>query len=361
MRWPLLAALFALAGASCSKPRTDANSHNHAETVTVTVVPVETIRLDRTIPIVGTLYPKDEATIAAEVEGRVEKTLVDFGDRVTGGQELAQIDTITYEALANQAAANLAKAKATAANAEQNLKRIEELRRDNIASQSDLDKAVADAEQARAEVQAAEASAAVAQINLRRSRVKAPFDCAIAERMVGAGDFVHIGTPLFHIVNDRLIKYITSVPERYSADIKKELPASFTVDAYPGRTFQGSVLLISPAVNTKSRALTFGILVQNGDLKLKANSYARGELILERDVPTLVVPIEAVVNFSGINRVFVLENGEARVREVQLGKIKEGKQEILNGLKNGETIVVTGHSQLHEGAKVIVRHHSGPL
>ena len=111
----LLAALVALAGASCSKPRTESNGHNQAEAIVVTVARAETVRWDRAIPIVGTLYPKDEATIAAEVEGRVEKTQVDFGDRVKEGQELAQIDTKTYEALANQAAANLARANATAA------------------------------------------------------------------------------------------------------------------------------------------------------------------------------------------------------------------------------------------------------
>jgi len=108
--------------------------------------------MDRSLDIWGTLYAKDEATIGAEVEGKVEKTLVDFGDRVTAGQELASIDTATYEALARQAGANLAKAQASANNAELNLRRAEERRKNNIAPQSDLDAAVAAAEQARAEV-----------------------------------------------------------------------------------------------------------------------------------------------------------------------------------------------------------------
>ena len=108
-------------------------------------------------------------------------------------------------------------------------------------------------------------------------------------------------------------------------------------------------------MNTKTRALTFGILVQNADLKLKANSYARGELILERDAPMLQVPLDAVVNFSGLTKVFVVDSGVARVREVQVGKIINGRQEILAGLKEGETIVLSGHSKLHEGAKVALK------
>jgi len=353
-----LAVALVLAGllvVSCSKPEAESKKQVHDEGVPVTVAKAETVTADRAIPIVGTLYPKDEATVGAEVEGRVEKTTVDFGDRVTEGQELAQIDTAAYEALANQAAANADRARATAANAEQNLKRTEELRKNSIASLSDMDKAVADAEQARADVKAFEAALAVARLNMTRSRVKAPFDGAIAERTVGAGDFVKVGSPLFHMVNDRLIKYIVSIPERYASDVRKEQLVQFTVDAYPGEVFEGSVLLISPSINTKSRALTFGALVKNPDLKLKANSFARGEVILGHNVPLLVVPLESVVNFSGVTKVFVVADGVAHARQVDVGKIKDGRQEVLAGLKAGEVVVTTGQSRLYEGAKVAVK------
>ena len=113
------------------------------------------------------------------MEGQVERTRVDFGDRVTEGQELGLIDTTSYEALARQSAANLAKARANALNSEQTLKRIQDLQQDKISSASDLDKAVADAEQARAEVRSAEAADAIAQLNLERSHVKAPFPSAV--------------------------------------------------------------------------------------------------------------------------------------------------------------------------------------
>ena len=81
--------------------------------ISVTVAKAELVPLDRTLPIVGTLFAKDEATLAAEVEGVVEKTGAEFGDRVKEGQELALIDTATYAALAHQAAARLAQARAT--------------------------------------------------------------------------------------------------------------------------------------------------------------------------------------------------------------------------------------------------------
>ena len=85
--------------AGCSKKEIPVRAEA-GKAVPVTVAEVETVPLDRSISVVGTLYAKDEATIAAQVEGQVEKTRVDFGDRVTEGQELALIDTTAYESLA---------------------------------------------------------------------------------------------------------------------------------------------------------------------------------------------------------------------------------------------------------------------
>lgn len=354
----LLAALLgavALLPVSCQKPAAEPKKPGEPAAVPVTVAKVETVVADRTIPIVGTLFPKDEATICAEVEGRVEKTTVDFGDRLKTGQQLGQIDTASYEAYARKAQADVARSKATAANADQNLKRIQELRKNNIASSSDLDKATAEADQAHAEVKAEEATEALAGLNVARSRVQAPFDSAVSERLVGAGDFVKVGTPLFRIVNDKLIKFITSVPERFAGEVKKDQLAVFNVDAYPGQSFEGKVLLISPSVTARTRAFAFGVLVHNEELKLKANSFARGELVVERQVPVLVVPIDAVQNFSGINKVYVVENDDAIVREVQAGKINNGRQQILSGLKAGEIVVISGHSKLRDGTRVTVR------
>ena len=103
----LVAALPWLALVSCSKPAASGAKHEADAAVAVTVAQVEVMPMDRWLDIWGTLYAKDEATLGAEVEGKVEKTLVDFGDRVKTGEEVALIDTTTYEALAHQAEANL--------------------------------------------------------------------------------------------------------------------------------------------------------------------------------------------------------------------------------------------------------------
>ncbi len=341
--------------AGCAKHEDKSVKPSGEAGVPVTVASVETVPLDRTISIVGTLFAKDEATIAAQVEGQVEKTRVDFGDRVSEGQELALIDTTSYDSLARQSAANLAKAHASADNAEHNLKRVQDLQKDKIASASQLDDAEAQAKQAQADVSATEAADAIAQLNLARSHVRSPFNGAVAERIASAGDYMKIGSPLFRLVNDSVLKFIFQVPERNASFVTKKLQVQFNVDNYPGETFTGSVYLISPAVSTASRAFSVGALVTNADFRLKANTFARGVLTLEHAVPTAMVPLDAVVSFAGVTKVFVVEGEVAHARSVKVGRIQNGRQEILEGLNAGEHVVVSGQSHLSDGTKVAVQ------
>jgi membrane fusion protein, multidrug efflux system len=323
--------------------------------IPVTVAKVDMAPLDRTLPVVGTLTPRNEAAIAAQVEGQIQKTLIDFGEQVAVSQELALIDTDSYEALARQSAATVAKAKANALNAENNLKRVLELQQSKISSASDLDSATAQAEQARAEVRQTEAAEAIARLNLQRSHVIAPFAGTVSERIVNTGDYVKSGGCLFHLVEDGELKYIVQAPERYAGQVKAGQMIQFSVDAWPGQMFEGLVYLVSPAVSTANRCFSLAARVQNSERKLKANTFARGELILERGVPTPIIPLEAVINFAGVTKVFVIENDSARSREIKTGRIKDGRQEVLEGLKPGETVALSGTTKLFENARVRIQ------
>ena len=348
--------LAVLAWAGCSQNGPDSKAKGRGDdAIPVTVAKTELTPMDRTISVVGTLVAKDEATIAAEVEGRVEKTQAELGDRLAGGQAMASIDTDSYQAQARLSAANLAKDKATAVNAEANLRRTQSLRLEKISSESDLDKDIATAEQARAQVKASEASLAIAELNLKRSKIIAPYECAVGERIANAGDYVKTGSPLYRIVNDLEMKFMTQVPESFGHSVQTNQRTLLTVDDWPTNTFEGRVFLISPQVNTATRDFPIAALVDNRDHKLKANSFARGRLILERDVSTPTVPIESIINFAGITRLYVVSNGVACSRTVSVGRIANERQEVLSGLQEGDVVVVTGQTKLHDGSKVRIK------
>ncbi|MSU21755.1 MAG: efflux RND transporter periplasmic adaptor subunit [Pedosphaera sp.] len=232
---------------------------------------------------------------------------------------------------------------------------MQQLRKIGIASESDYDQSKAQLDQWEAEVKASRGTGTVARLNLSRSRVKAPFDGAIAQRLVGRGDFVRVASPLFDVVNDAVLKFIFPVPERHGSLVQKGLPVLFGVDNYPTESFTGRVYLIGPAVTMSSRAFSVGSLVTNTNFRLKANTFARGKLVLESAVPTPVVPLESVVSFAGVTKVFVVEGNVARSRSVTVGRIRDGLQEVIEGLKSGDTVVVTGQNRLSDGAAVAIQ------
>jgi len=358
MKFVLMLCLLAMGvglGPGCSKEATASRATKPPAAIPVTVAAVATLAVDRTLPIVGTLHAKDSALISAEVEGKVERTLVEFGDRVKAGQELAWIDTDSYTALAHQAEARVEQSRALAHGAELELQRQQALRKTGIAAPADLDGAEAQADQTRAALKAAEAALAVARLNLERSRIRAPFEAAIADRIASAGDFVRPGSSLFRIVNDGVLKFIAQAPENFAPQVVKDLPVVFTVDAHPGKRFEGRVFLISPQVNLTTRMFDFGALVPNADRLLKAGTFARGELVLERAVPTRVVPVSALLSSSGVSRVFVVEGSVARSRVVKTGRVLGDRMEIVSGVSDGESVVTSGHGKLAEGMAVEVR------
>lgn len=343
-----------LALAACSKPSSDASKHKD-NTVNVTVVPARTEPWERKILLVGTLMANQEARIAAEVEGSIEKTVAEVGDAVKAGDELAQIDTDSYLGMVNLQTANLAKAQANAENTTENLARLDRLRKTGSVSPTDYDQAVAQNKQAQAEVNAGKASLGAANTALRRSLARAPFHGAITERLVNTGDFVRPGTVMFTIVDDSTLRFRGEVPERDAANLKVDQLVRLTVDAYPGRTFEGHVSWINPAVNSATRGVGIEARVDNSKHELKANFFARGELVVDQAAPTLVVPIDSILTFAGVNKVFIVEGEAAKAREIELGLTRGELQEIRSGIKDGDRVILNGRTKVQDGTKVKVQ------
>lgn len=346
--------LAVLALAACSKPESESRRERDG-VVNVTVVTAHTEPWEQKILLVGTLNANQEARIAAEVEGSIEKTHAEVGDAVKAGAELAQIDTDSYQGMVNLQTANLAKAQASAENTAENLARLERLRKTGSVSPTDYDQAAAENKQAQAEVNAAKASLGAASTALRRSLARAPFDGAITERVVDVGDFVRIGTVMFTVVDDSTLRFRGEVPEREAARIKTGQLVRLTVDAYAGRVFEGRVSWINPAVNAATRSVGIEARVDNAKRELKANFFARGELVVDEAAPTLVVPIDAMLTFAGVSKVFVVEGDVARAREVEPGHTRGEQQEILSGIKAGDRVILNGRTKVQDGTKVKVQ------
>jgi RND family efflux transporter MFP subunit len=313
--------------------------------------------MERVLHVVGTLAARDEATIGAQVAGQLEKNYVDLGDRVKAGQELALIDTTSYEALANASAANLARANASAANAAQNLKRIQDLQKEKIASASDLDAAVADAARTRSEVKAAEANDAIARLNLDRSHVKAPFDGVIAARLASAGDYLAIGTPILRLVQTDPLRLRLEVPERESgaARVGQKVRVSVEGDA---TIYQGQIGRIAPTIREDNRMLLVEADVPNQG-NLRAGLFARAQIVIAERDEVVSVPAAALITFAGLEKVVIVKENKAAEKSVTTGRRDGEWIEIVSGVPAGATVVLDP-AGIRTGQPLLISNQSSP-
>jgi RND family efflux transporter MFP subunit len=330
--------LLALLLASCGQAEKAKPAPVDPAPRSVRVGRVELRPMERTLPVVGTLSARDEATVAAQVAGQIEKNHVDFGDRVTAGQELVLIDVTAYDALVRQSAANLARATASAANAAQNLKRIQELQKEKIASISDLELAVAESGKTQADVKAVEATDAIARLNLERSRVRAPFAGAVAQRLASVGDYVAIGTPILRLIQTDPLRLRLEVPERESVTVRPGQAVRLTVDG-DTNTYPGRLVRIAPALRETDRTLLVEADVPNQG-GLRAGLFARAQIIVNSSEPALSIPPNALIAFAGLEKVVVIQAGKAAEKTVTTGRRGAGWIEILSGVSEGETVVL---------------------
>ena len=231
--------------------------------------------LTQTVTATGTLNPVLNVTVGSQISGIIQSLYADFNTRVTNGQVIAQLDPATYQANVMSAEADLANATAQLELAQLNARRSEELLKNKLVSQSDADQTTAALHQAEAQVQIKKASLNRARVDYSRCTIYAPVDGIVIDRKVDVGQTVaaSMSAPvLFQIANDLTQMQINaSVAEADIGAIAEGHAVTFTVDAFPNRTFKGRLTQIRNSPTTVQNVVTYDaiISVTNADLKLK--------------------------------------------------------------------------------------------
>ncbi len=364
----------------------------------VTITPVRTQKVQRTVEFVGTLYANEEVAVSSEVEGRIASIAADLGDRVSQGQLLAKIQDTEFRFAVEQTEGSLQetvaklglekvpppnfdvtrtsvviKAKAELDDAQANLKRMKALYDEKVISAQEHDTVATRAktalasyksslEEAKALVASAyakEAQLGTARKKLRDTVILAPLAGSISKRSISAGEFVKVGTQLFNIVQDHPLKLRGMIPERFAPEVQTGQTVEVKVDPFPNRVFKGKLARISPAAEVASRSFLVEALIDNPERQLKPNFFAKAAIWTRVDPNALTVPQQALVTFAGVTKVFVVENAVAHEREVQTGiRVGTNEVEITGGLKPGELVAVSGLTRLIDGTAVKV---SGPV
>ena len=316
-----------------------------------------------TVSATGTLAPRDQVDVGAEVSGRLDAVNVDFNDRVKKGEVLAQINTDQLRAQLAQARAALAQAKATVIQDAQTLKRYRALVAHNAISPQDLDNAKANLARARASVSLAEAQAEQYQTQIGKATIRSPIDGVVLDRKVEPGQTViaAMQTPvLFTLASDLSeMELDVDIDEADVGQVRAGESATFTVDAYPTRTFRARLTSVHSAPKTVNGVVTYqGVLMlANPDALLKPGMTATAEIKAADVADALLVP-NGALRFTppreiadkapkppkpenGVNwgRVWVLKGGELQARDLKLGATNGQLTQVLSGdLAAGDTV-----------------------
>jgi membrane fusion protein, multidrug efflux system len=306
------------------------------------------------IEAIGTLNANEEVTVSAQVEGVLNSVKIDEGVVVLKGTPIIFIDDTDYGHEVKRDEAALKQAEATLANTKIEMKRKEALYKEELVTQQQFDDVSTRLSLSEAEVDRLRALLSLAKLKLAKTRIVAPISGVVKERKVSAGDFVKNGTPLCVVIQSNPIKLQFSVPEREVSKLRIGQDIAVKVDAYRDRDFTGSVSIIYPHVEEKTRTLLVEALVPNGQGLLKPGLFAKVVLYTggERDI--VVIPITAVLYEGEGTKVFVSEADRAKMRTVKLGNKYGEMMEIIEGVNAGDKVVVAGQQNLSQGAKLKV-------
>lgn len=328
--------------------------------VAVTVADVSRASFDESVEVIGTLAPKFTAEVKSEVTATVTEVYVTEWVAVRKGDRLARFDTSEVEAGIMALKAVEAQARVGQNRARREYERAEQLKQYGLITPQSFDDATSAVEAAEATTRAAVAQTTAAQTRLGKSLIRAPINGVVAFRGVNVGDRVeNMGgeTPLFRIVDNRLLDLTVSVPSTRLADVKIGQAIAFTTDALPDRTFTGKVMFINPAIDEASRSARVVAEVANSDGALKGGAFVKGRIAIARRADVLQVPREALLNWNieqHTAEVYVVKGDQADKRTVTTGLSNGPVVEVVSGVQDGEQVITRGGFAIRPGDRIVV-------
>lgn len=304
-------------------------------TVSVTVGKAMEKTAARQVELMGSLQATEQAEIAAKVSGNIVALPVVLGSRVEKGDLLAEINAGEINARQRQAKAQLEQAR-------RNFDREKNLLKKNAATRENV-KALEDT------LRIATAAWEEAGTMLEYTRILAPFSGVVTGKMANVGDLATPGKPLLQVENEARLQVITNIPESMIAGVKPGDRLQVFVPPVDLRV-TGTVAEVAPTADRLSRTAPVKIDVP-ADPKLRSGQFARVTLA-SGNATTITVPESALTAYGQMERIFVVDDGRARLRLVKSGTRIDGEVEILTGLRAGETVVVDGSRQLTDGQPV---------
>lgn len=334
----------------------------------VRVDAVRTEPLIQTVPVIGRLVATQSGSISSRIDGPVRAVNVQIGDRVAGGEIVAELDTAALEVQQAMADARLGEAQALLATrkaeldlARQEVARLEGIKNKAVTSRAVVDDAVQKAVIARAKVREAQAASEssvaakqLVELSLAHTRVRAPYAGVIVRRSTEAGAFVKTGETVAEIVADESLEIEADVPfDRLSGLVQGTV---VQVELDDGSEHSATVRAVVPREDklTRTRAARFIPRFDNRPDRLAVDQSVTLYIPVGAPRTVLSVHKDGVIRQGGKELVYVVTDDVAKIRPIRLGDAVGSRFEVLTGLQEDELVVVRGNERLRPDAKVVI-------
>ena len=350
--------LLVVAAAGCGQKQA-----RRSPTVPVSVARAESRDVPNEIEATGTVEPQQTVEVLAQVGGTLERVAFREGDNVTAGQALFHLDARPFQAAYEQAAAVLARDRATFERAEREAERARALQEQGMISAGEYDDKRATAQAAAANVRADSAAASTARLNLQHTVIRAPIPGRTGRVGVHAGDLVKpgdSGNTLVTINQLRPVRVRFTVPQDALPAVLRGRsgPLEVRVSAGEDSVFPhvGRLVFVDNAVDPASGTLLLKAEFDNRDEALWPGEFVRVLLKLSSDPNATVVPSVAVTTGPEGTYVYIVQaDSTVAVRPVVVARTYEEQSVIARGVEPGETVVTDGQLRLAPGARVLLR------
>ncbi len=373
-RASMIALVLVLAAAqwNCSGYKSRASADPPPATAAALIVkagPCETREWNVTVPVSGSLRSDSIVEVKSEVAGRLIATYFNEGDLVQKDQLLAETDSANYKLALDQAQAalgvaqaGLERAKVTADHARREKERADNLLKSGGITERDHQAAATlvretEAQVGLAEAQCVQARAAisVAEKALRDCRILAPAAGHVQRRFLDRGSYLMPSSSVYTLVDNSRLELECLVPSYRLGELRLGQRSTFTTPTWGERKFEGRVAAVNPMIEADNRSVKVKVRISNAGGELRSGMYARGEIEVRREPNALVVPRSALVaekEESSSGTVFVVKDGKAIRRSIQVGGIQQDRLWVLQGLQPGELVIEEIGPALKEGSAV---------
>jgi RND family efflux transporter MFP subunit len=311
------------------------------------------------IVLPGSTIAFTDTPIYARTNGYLKRWYFDIGARVKSGQLLAVIETPEIDQQLQQARADLETAQANLQLAKITSDRWQALVKSGSVSKQETDQAVSNLAAMKAVVDASAANVGRLEQLQSFERVYAPFDGVITQRNTDVGDLIDAGASaqpqqLFHMDAISVLRVYVPVPEVYAPAARAGASPSLTLDEYPGETFQGKLVRTSDAIDASTRTLLVEVDVENPTGKLLPGAYVFVHLKLPTGIPSVTIPVGALLFRREGLQVGVVRNGQAELVAVKIGRDYGSTVEIVSGLQASDLVIQAPADSLVSGTPVEV-------